>query len=95
VSKGLPLAGWNASVLEVNRPRAWQALPVGTPVEAPTSRPGPGLVESRSFAGGATVAFDTRLSYRRQMMEAWGAKVIASPSPDTNAGRNRLAEDQV
>jgi tryptophan synthase beta chain len=31
--------------------------------------------------------------YRRSMMEAWGAGVVASPSEDTNAGRAILAED--
>ncbi|MFH1169467.1 MAG: TrpB-like pyridoxal phosphate-dependent enzyme [Chloroflexota bacterium] len=31
--------------------------------------------------------------YRRMMMETWGATCVASPSPDTNAGRNMLAKD--
>jgi tryptophan synthase beta chain len=31
--------------------------------------------------------------YRRSMMEVWGAKVVPSPSPDTNAGRQILAQD--
>ena len=31
--------------------------------------------------------------YRRNLMETWGAQVVASPSPDTNAGRAMLAED--
>lgn len=31
--------------------------------------------------------------YRRIMMETWGAQVVASPSTDTEAGRNVLAED--
>ncbi|GBD11369.1 Tryptophan synthase beta chain [bacterium HR23] len=31
--------------------------------------------------------------YRRVMMETWGAKVVPSPSPDTNAGRSILAKD--
>ncbi len=31
--------------------------------------------------------------YRRIMMETWGAQVVASPSNDTNAGRNMLAKD--
>jgi tryptophan synthase beta chain len=31
--------------------------------------------------------------YRRSMMEVWGANVVPSPSPDTNAGRAILAED--
>jgi len=31
--------------------------------------------------------------YRRIMMETWGGSVVPSPSPDTQAGRNVLAED--
>src|SRR6478736_10327119 len=31
--------------------------------------------------------------YRRVMMETWGAQVVASPSPDTNAGRNIRERD--
>ncbi|RMG62018.1 MAG: TrpB-like pyridoxal phosphate-dependent enzyme [Chloroflexi bacterium] len=31
--------------------------------------------------------------YRRALMETWGAKVVASPSEDTNAGRAILARD--
>ena len=31
--------------------------------------------------------------YRRNLMETWGAKVVASPSMDTNAGRAMLAQD--
>ncbi|MBI2849640.1 MAG: TrpB-like pyridoxal phosphate-dependent enzyme [Chloroflexi bacterium] len=31
--------------------------------------------------------------YRRMMMETWGAKCVPSPSPDTKAGRDVLAED--
>jgi len=31
--------------------------------------------------------------YRRIMMEAWGAHCVPSPSPDTAAGRQMLAED--
>ena len=31
--------------------------------------------------------------YRRSMMETWGASVVASPTPDTNAGRGILAGD--
>jgi tryptophan synthase beta chain len=31
--------------------------------------------------------------YRRIMMEAWGAKVLASPTEETNAGRGILAQD--
>jgi tryptophan synthase beta chain len=31
--------------------------------------------------------------YRRVMMETWGAHVVPSPSPDTQAGRHVLAED--
>jgi tryptophan synthase beta chain len=31
--------------------------------------------------------------YRRIMMETWGAKCVASPSPDTKTGRDMLAKD--
>jgi len=31
--------------------------------------------------------------YRRILMETWGAKVVASPSTDTKAGRDMLAKD--
>lgn len=31
--------------------------------------------------------------YRRSLMELWGAKVVASPSIDTNSGRNILEKD--
>jgi tryptophan synthase beta chain len=31
--------------------------------------------------------------YRKSMMQLWGANVIASPSPTTNAGRSILAKD--
>jgi pyridoxal-phosphate dependent TrpB-like enzyme len=31
--------------------------------------------------------------YRKLMMEAWGANVVASPSQETNAGRTILAKD--
>ena len=38
------------------------------------------------------VSYDQK-PYRRYMMETWGASVVASPSPDTNAGRAMLAQD--
>ena len=38
------------------------------------------------------VSYDQK-PYRRNMMETWGATVVPSPSPDTNAGRKVLAED--
>ncbi|MFN8095428.1 MAG: TrpB-like pyridoxal phosphate-dependent enzyme [Vicinamibacteria bacterium] len=38
------------------------------------------------------VSYDQK-PYRRNMMETWGAKVVASPSPDTNSGRQMLAQD--
>ena len=38
------------------------------------------------------VSYDQK-PYRRNMMETWGAKVVASPSPDTNAGRKMLEDD--
>ena len=55
-----------------------------------------------AFAGGlfgidvkiymVRVSYDQK-PYRRHMMETWGAKVVPSPSPDTNTGRQKLAED--
>jgi tryptophan synthase beta chain len=38
------------------------------------------------------VSYDQK-PYRRIMMEAWGAKCVPSPSPDTSVGRQMLAED--
>jgi tryptophan synthase beta chain len=38
------------------------------------------------------VSYDQK-PYRRYMMETWGASVVPSPSPDTNAGRAMLASD--
>jgi tryptophan synthase beta chain len=38
------------------------------------------------------VSYDQK-PYRRVMMECWGAKVLASPSTDTRAGRAVLAKD--
>ncbi len=38
------------------------------------------------------ISYDQK-PYRRNMMETWGAKVVASPSPDTNAGRAMLAQE--
>ncbi len=38
------------------------------------------------------VSYDNK-PYRRIMMEAWGAKCVPSPSPDTKAGRDVLAKD--
>ena len=32
--------------------------------------------------------------YRRSLMETWGASVVASPTEETNAGRNILAQDK-
>src|SRR5438445_13679649 len=38
------------------------------------------------------VSYDQK-PYRRVLMETWGASVVPSPSPDTNAGRAALAKD--
>ncbi len=38
------------------------------------------------------VSYDQK-PYRRIMMETWGANCVPSPSPDTNVGRQMLAED--
>ena len=37
------------------------------------------------------VSYDQK-PYRRMMMETWGAEVVPSPSPDTNAGRGMLEQ---
>ncbi|MGZ4311159.1 MAG: TrpB-like pyridoxal phosphate-dependent enzyme [Solirubrobacteraceae bacterium] len=37
------------------------------------------------------VSYDQK-PYRRMMMETWGASVVPSPSPDTNAGRSILEQ---
>src|SRR5207249_9601367 len=37
------------------------------------------------------VSYDQK-PYRRMMMETWGASVVPSPSPDTNAGRGILEQ---
>src|SRR5205809_5078978 len=34
-----------------------------------------------------------RKTYRRIMMETWGAQVVASPSPDTQAGKKVLEQE--
>ncbi len=38
------------------------------------------------------VSYDQK-PYRRMLMETWGGKCVASPSPETNAGRAVLAKD--
>lgn len=38
------------------------------------------------------VSFDQK-PYRKSMMEAWNGKCVASPTPDTQAGRDALAKD--
>ncbi len=38
------------------------------------------------------VSYDQK-PYRRNLMETWGATVVPSPSPDTNAGRSYLAHN--
>jgi tryptophan synthase beta chain len=38
------------------------------------------------------ISYDQK-PYRRMMMETWGAQCVASPSPDTNAGRAILEAD--
>ena len=38
------------------------------------------------------VSYDQK-PYRRMMMETWGASVVPSPSPDTNAGRAMLEQN--
>jgi tryptophan synthase beta chain len=59
---------------------------------------GSALAMSCAFFGLECKVYMVRVSYdqkpyRRIMMETWGAKVVASPSTDTAAGRKILADD--
>ena len=59
---------------------------------------GSALAMACSFFGIELKVYMVRVSYeqkpyRRSMMEIWGAKVVPSPSSDTNAGRQILSDD--
>jgi tryptophan synthase beta chain len=59
---------------------------------------GSALAMACSFFGLACKVYMVRVSYeqkpyRRVMMETWGAQVVPSPSPDTQAGQKVRAED--
>jgi len=59
---------------------------------------GSALAMACAFFGLECKVYMVRVSYhqkpyRRVMMETWGATVVPSPSPDTNAGRAILAQD--
>ena len=59
---------------------------------------GSALAMACSFFGIELKVYMVRVSYeqkpyRRSMMEIWGAKVVPSPSTDTNAGRQILSDD--
>ena len=59
---------------------------------------GSALAMACSFFGIELKVYMVRVSYdqkpyRRSMMEVWGAQVVPSPSPDTNAGRQILAQE--
>jgi tryptophan synthase beta chain len=59
---------------------------------------GSALAMACSFFGLACKVYMVRVSYeqkpyRRVMMETWGAQVVPSPSPDTQAGRKVRAAD--
>lgn len=59
---------------------------------------GSSLAFACQFFGIEAKVYMVRISYnqkpyRRSLMQVWGASVVASPSEDTNAGRNVLAED--
>jgi tryptophan synthase beta chain len=58
---------------------------------------GSALAMACAFFGLACKVYMVKISYqqkpyRRVMMETWGAQVVASPSPETAAGRKILAE---
>ncbi|OGO49936.1 MAG: TrpB-like pyridoxal-phosphate dependent enzyme [Chloroflexi bacterium RBG_16_68_14] len=59
---------------------------------------GSALAMACSFFGLELKVYMVKVSYqqkpyRRSMMQVWGAAVVPSPSPDTQAGRSILAED--
>ena len=59
---------------------------------------GSALAMACNFFGIELKVYMVRVSYeqkpyRRSMMEIWGAKVVPSPSTDTNAGRQILSDD--
>lgn len=59
---------------------------------------GSSLAMSCSFFGIDCKVYMVKVSYeqkpfRRSLIEAWGATVVPSPSPDTNYGRSFLAQD--
>jgi tryptophan synthase beta chain len=59
---------------------------------------GSALAMACTFFGLACKVYMVKISYdqkpyRRVMMETWGAQVVPSPSPDTQAGRTVLAAD--
>ncbi len=59
---------------------------------------GSALAMACSFFGLECKVYMVKISYnqkpyRRIMMETWGAQVVASPSPETHAGRTVLADD--
>src|SRR5207245_10798542 len=59
---------------------------------------GSALAMACSFFGLECKVYMVKISYnqkpsRRVMMETWGAQVVASPSPETHAGRTVLADD--
>ena len=61
---------------------------------------GSALAMACAFFGIELKVYMVRISYeqkpyRRALMETWGASCVPSPSPDTNAGRQILAQDPV
>src|SRR5256885_15531749 len=59
---------------------------------------GSALAMACSFFGLQCKVYMVKVSYqqkpyRRIMMETWGAQVVASPSPDTQAGKKVLQQD--
>jgi tryptophan synthase beta chain len=81
-------------------PQAWYNAQAGVKklaTETGAGQWGSSLAFAGSLFGIAVTVFQVRVSYdqkpyRRALMETYGARCIASPSPETNAGRAILAE---
>jgi tryptophan synthase beta chain len=80
-------------------PQAWYNQQAGVKritTETGAGQWGSSLAMACAFYGIELKVYMVKVSYnqkpyRRALMETWGAKCVASPSPDTNAGRAILA----
>jgi len=81
-------------------PQAWYNQQAGVKritTETGAGQWGSSLAMACAFYGIELKVYMVKVSYnqkpyRRALMETWGAQCVASPSPDTNAGRAILAE---